>query len=97
VSDRTATLGRALVLLNDEETSRGFLQDLLTPAERETIPNRLEVFRMLIEVKLTGRKKTHAQIAKELDVAVGVVDRAANALRSSDGSIEKVCAQLIAT
>jgi TrpR family trp operon transcriptional repressor len=61
-----------------------FLEDILTPQEREVIAERLQIIKLL--------KKGHTQraVAKKLSVSVSKVTRGAHVLKYGSGAFEKL-------
>jgi TrpR-related protein YerC/YecD len=71
---------KAIMSLESEEEARAFLQDLCTPAERESMSDRWRVIKPL----LAG--DSYRQVYQQTGVSVTTVGRVARVLREGTGA-----------
>ncbi len=67
-----------LVKIDDTKEMKKFLKVILTPAELESIPKRLEIFKLLRE------GMSQHKIAKKLGVGIATVTRGSKELQNSN-------------
>ena len=70
-------------LQNEKEIS-SFLRDLLTPAEKEEIPKRLQIVKMLLQ------GVPQRQISEKLGVGIATVTRGARELKKKNSAFRKL-------
>ena len=77
-------LTNLLTSIKDEKQMSEFLNDLLTPAEKEEIPKRLQIVKML----LAGIPQR--QISEKLGVGIATVTRGSKELKNKKGGFRKI-------
>jgi TrpR family transcriptional regulator, trp operon repressor len=68
-------LAEAIVDIKDRTLAKAFLKNILTPAELEEIPKRLQI------VKLLEKGVPQREVAKKLNVSIGTVSRGSRELK----------------
>ena len=64
-----------IISLNDKQTAKNFLKNILTPSELEEISKRLQI------IKLLKKGMPQRTIAKKLDVSIGTITRGSRELK----------------
>lgn len=72
----------------DKKVLADFLQALLTPAEMEELPKRLQI------IKLLNAGYTQRQVASELEVAVATISRGARELQNPNSGFHRIISKL---
>ncbi len=80
----TKELARILANIKDKEEMASFLDDLLTPAEKQEIPKRLQVVKMLLQ------GVPQRQISEKLGVGIATVTRGSKELKNKTGGFRKI-------
>ena len=70
-----------ILSLKSREDAKQFLKSILTPAELEELPKRLQIFKML-DKGIPQRK-----IAEKLNVSIGTVSRGSRVLKYESGRL----------
>ncbi|HBU07030.1 MAG TPA: transcriptional regulator [Candidatus Magasanikbacteria bacterium] len=77
-------LVKVLASIKDEATMNDFLVDLLTGAEIEELPKRLQIIKQL------DKGVSQREVAKNLGVGIATVTRGAKELKNKKGGFRKV-------
>lgn len=77
-------LAKILANIKDEKAMVDFLDDLLTSAEVEELPKRLQIIKQL------SRGVSQREVAKNLGVGIATVTRGAKELKNKKGGFRKV-------
>lgn len=79
-------LSELILSLKDKSEVKDLLKSILTPAELEEIPKRLEIF------KLLHKGVPQRQIAEKLNVSLGTISRGSRELKYGNSHIKKLIA-----
>lgn len=79
---------RAFSHLKTPREAALFLEDILTPDERISVGERLQIFKML------AAGIPHREISKKLKVSIAKVTRGSHALRSSKGGYSLIAGRI---
>ena len=82
-------LVKVLAGIKDEATMNDFLADLLTGAEIEELPKRLQIIKQL------SKGVSHREVAKNLGVGIATVTRGANELKNPKGGFRKIMESIL--
>ena len=77
-------LTEVLVGIKDKQVMSEFLGDLLTPAEKEEIPKRLQIVKMLLQ------GVPQRQVSEKLGVGIATVTRGARELKKKNSAFRKL-------
>ncbi|MFZ2189164.1 MAG: Trp family transcriptional regulator [Candidatus Magasanikiibacteriota bacterium] len=77
-------LVKVLANIKDEATMNDFLADLLTGAEIEELPKRLQIIKQL------DKGVSQREVAKNLGVGIATVTRGAKELKNKKGGFRKI-------
>ena len=77
-------LVKVLASIKDEATMNEFLADLLTGAEIEELPKRLQIIKQL------DKGVSQREVAKNLGVGIATVTRGAKELKNKKGGFRKI-------
>lgn len=77
-------LAQIIAQIDDPKLAKQFLEDILTPSEREEIDLRLKLMRMLM------KGMSQREIAKKLGISLCKITRGSAVLKYGKGSIEKL-------
>ena len=81
-------LVKTLAGIKDEKTMNDFLDDLLTGAEAEELPKRLQIIKQL------SKGASQREVAKNLGVGIATVTRGAKELKNKKGGFRKILDKL---
>ncbi len=77
-------LNKAIALIDSESLAGEFLENILTPVEREEISRRLEIFTLL------QNGMPQRAIAEKLNVSIATVTRGSRELKYGNHGIQRV-------
>ena len=77
-------LFKTMISIKDAGTFESFLHGILTPAEFEEIPKRLQI------VKLLMKGVSHREVAQKLGVGIATVSRGSRELKYGDNVFRKI-------